>query len=111
MRAKGSYCDERTLEQVRYESLVKKGEVEDILGFLDRESLKRLQQSYCSVGDGFLAWGKPVIGTEVNRIIVKNPERCVNYGTDQLISVLEWTGRQVADRYQGEEYAGVRRVV
>ncbi len=111
MRAKGSYCDERTLEQVRYESLVKKGEVEDILGFLDRESLKRLQQSYCSVGDGFLAWGKPVIGTEVNRIIVKNPERCVNYGTDQLISVLEWTGRQVADRYQGEEYAGVRLVV
>jgi murein endopeptidase len=111
MRAKGSYCDERTLDQLSFENRVKNGEIIDLLRFLDQESQRRLQQSYCSVSDGFLAWGKPVIGTERNRIVVKNPERCVNYGTDSLISVLEWTGRRVAERFPGDEYSGVRLVV
>ncbi len=111
MRAKASYCDERTPDQVRYQERVFSGKISDPLRFLENESQKRLQQSYCSVGDGFLAWGKPILGTERNRILVKNPERCVNYGTDEMVGVLEWLGRRVADQYQGDEYAGVRLVV
>jgi murein endopeptidase len=111
MRAKSSYCDERTPDQVRYQQAVVSGKTADPLRFLELESQRRVQQSYCSVGDGFLAWGKPIIGTSENRILVKNPERCVNYGTNAMVGVLEWLGRQVADRYQGEDYEGVRLVV
>jgi murein endopeptidase len=111
MRAKASYCDERTPDQLRYQQAVASGKISDPLKFLEADSQRRVQQSYCSVGDGFLAWGKPIIGTPENRILVKNPERCVNYGTNSMVAVLEWLGKQVADRYQGEDYAGVRLVV
>jgi murein endopeptidase len=106
-RVKWSFCDELTQEQ--HETLQRSvdelprdplPEIELRLMEQDLGSLRR--QAYCSIGNGFLVQGRPVIPSEENRLIVKNPRRCTQFGTDLMVAMLEWTGRQIARDYPSE---------
>lgn len=102
-RAKTSYCSEMNDEQMAYSESVASGQIPDVLRFLEDESRRRGQQqkqAFCSVSQGFLAFGRPVVSTSVNRIRIRNPHRCVSFGTDPMVGMLEWVGRKVHTEYQ-----------
>jgi len=109
-RAKMSYCDEMTDAQRRYEADVRAGRYPDVLALISWE-VGRLDQAQCSPHDGFLAWGRPVVETAGNRLRLRRPDRCVHFGTDAMVGLLEWLGRQVGTRFAGDEYRGVRVLV
>lgn len=106
-----SYCSEMTEEQLNYTQLAEQGELGDVLALISAESESKGPQAFCSVNDGFLAWGRRLIPSEANRILLRSPGRCTEFGTDPMIGMLEWLGREVATRYQDPEWAGVRLVV
>lgn len=97
-RTKISYCDEMTADQLRYTELVKSGKV-DVLDLIQRDMGRRSPQSFCNVNNGFLAYGRRLIPTPENRIKLRYPERCTEFGTDGLVGMLEWTGRELKNRY------------
>jgi murein endopeptidase len=68
-------------------------------------------QAYCTVNNGFLAHGRPVLPTPLNRIVLRSTDRCTNFGTDHMVGLFEWVGRQVAKQYSDEKTSGVRLVV
>ncbi len=69
-------------------------------------------QAMCSVDNGFLAHGVPLVPTASNRIEMNNPWRCANYGTTGLVLMLHRLGKAVATHFQGlREYDGVRLIV
>ncbi len=110
-RRVANYCDEMTLEQRQYTAAAEAGRLGDVLELIDHEMALRGQQAYCTVNTGFLAFGRRVIPSTTNRIAIRRRDRCIDFGTDPMVGMLEWTGRQVARRYAGPEPAGVRLVV
>jgi murein endopeptidase len=104
-RLKWDYCDEMTASQAAYIEKVQTGKIPNVLEFLDRQLRLKRPQSYCSVNDGFLAWGRPLVPTEKNRIRFSNPKRCVNFGSDELVAMLEWLGQKVGDKFSSPEYS------
>lgn len=117
-RAKASYCDEMTPEQRRYSDLVHSGQGHDVLQLIEQDLAQTSQaalgspkQAFCSVNQGFLAWGRRLIPTEINRIRIRAPQRCVDFGTDPMVAMLEWVGRQIDRKYPRSEYPGVHLLV
>lgn len=110
-RRVANYCDEMTLEQRQYTAAAEAGRLGDVLELIDHEMALRGRQAYCSVNTGFLAFGRRLIPSEINRIAIRRRDRCIDFGTDPMIGLLEWTGRQVARRYSAPEHSGVRLVV
>lgn len=110
-RAKGSFCDETTDDQTLYMEQMGVGKSADILQLIDRDQTRRLPQAFCSPNNGFLAWGRPVIPSLQNRVLLKSPARCTYFGTDAMVGMLEWVGRRVKERYSDSEHSGVRLVL
>ena len=110
-RVKPNYCDEMTPEQRLYSESVNSGKVGDVLAQITMETGLRGAQSYCSVNNGFLAWGRRLIPSSENRVHLRNSGRCTEFGTDPMVGMIEWAGRQVARTYPVPEYAGVKLVV
>jgi murein endopeptidase len=110
-RFKVNFCDERTPEQIRYREQVSQGQVGDLLAFLTTEVSKRREQAFCAVNNGFLAWGREVLPTSSNRLALRSPDRCANFGTDEMASLIEWLGRGLAQEYSAPEYSGVKLIV
>jgi murein endopeptidase len=110
-RRKASYCDEMTSDQKLYSELAASGKLGDVLEQIRLDVGRYPAQSYCNVNNGFLAWGRRLIPTLQNRIALRRPERCVDFGTDPLLGMLEWTGREISKSYSGPEHAGLRFVV
>lgn len=103
--AKKSYCDEITAEQRAYLESHQVGAGGDLLKLITHQ-MGRRTQAYCDVNAGFLAFGRPVAATEQNRLKILAPDRCLNFGTDPMIGMLEWVGRQVGTRLPAREYPG-----
>jgi murein endopeptidase len=109
-RFKKSFCDEMTADQNQYVKDAAAGKF-DILQVIGDEMGRKGDQAYCSVNNGFLAWGRPVVATPGNRVLLRSTDRCTHFGTDNMVGLVEWTGRQVAKQYSEEGFEGVRLVV
>jgi murein endopeptidase len=105
------YCAEVTPEQKFYIEAVQSGRVPDVLAHLKHEAERRREQAFCTVNNGFLAYGRPVLGTPYNRLHVQSPERCLNFGTDAMAGMLEWVGVQIAQEYPGDAYSGLKLIL
>jgi len=110
-RRKFRYCDEMTEEQKEYAEEVQSGKLGDILQLITQEMGGRGEQAYCTVNNGFLAHGRRLIPSALNHVAIRSPERCVDFGTDGMIGMIEYVGREVGKRFSGEEYKGVKLVV
>ena len=110
-RRKAHFCDDITEEQKEYAEAVESGRIPDVLAFLQDGVARRSTQAYCGVNNGYLAYGRRVIASEQNRIAIRSPQRCTNFGTDGMAGLLEWLGRQVKQKYSDPEYSQVRLVV
>ncbi len=110
-RIKASYCDEMTAEQMEYSAAATSGKLGDILSLLTQEMGKRGDQAYCTVNNGFLAYGRRVIPSSVNRLIIQSPQKCLNFGTDAMAGMLEWVGREISKNYSGPSLSGVNLVI
>lgn len=110
-RSKRSFCDEMTDEQRFYWEDVEQGRLGDVLDFLTDDLGSRGKQAYCGVNDGFLAFGRPIIPSEKNRIQLRTAGRCTNFGTDPMVAMLEWLGRQMGHEYSAPEFEKVRLLV
>ena len=109
-RRKASYCEEMTAEQRQYQDRISSGK-DDALSLISSQLGYSGDQSYCTVNNGFLVKGRPIVPTAENRIQLRSPDRCTSFGTDRLVGMLEWTGRQVSKQYSASEYSGVHLVV
>ena len=69
------------------------------------------EQAFCSEHDGFLAFGRPVVPTSNNRILLRAPELCFNFGTDAMVGMLEWTSREISKHYPSPEFSGVKLIL
>lgn len=110
-RAKTNFCDEITETQKSYLQLAQSSQKFDVLDHLQKEMGRYGTQAYCSPSSGFLAWGRPLVPSEMNRVVLRRPERCVNFGTDRMVAMLEWLGREVRAAFSAEPYSGVRLLV
>ncbi len=110
-RIKWSFCDEMTPDQKNYIEDVKSGRIKDILEHIDLSMGRKGNQSFCSAGNGFLAFGRPLLPTSENRLEFRNLPRCANFGTDPLIGMMEWTGREVKREYFEKEFSDIRLVI
>jgi len=106
-RAGGSYCSEMTDEQVAYVKAVAEGKLGDIMTFLTQDIGKKGDQAFCTVNNGFLAFGRPIIPSTQNRVLVKSPERCLYFGTDAMVGMVEWLGRELDKAYPAKSYSRV----
>lgn len=95
-RRKTSYCGEMTTEQRQYVDAVQSGKITDLLTYLRLQQGRQGEQSYCGVNNGFLAWGRPIVPTQQNRLVIRNESRCLNFGTDPMVQMLEWVGLNTA---------------
>jgi len=102
-RTKWSFCDEMTDDQRQYLELAKAGEVSHWWESRGAAS----SQAFCSVNSGFLVNGRPLVASTENRILIRNPMRCTNFGTDGLVAALEWLGREVSREFSVPEKSGV----
>ncbi len=102
-RAKWSFCDEMTEGQRDFVSAIDSGRARN---WWEKRGASS-SQAFCSVSAGFLVNGRPLVGTHDNRILIRNPMRCTNFGTDGLVAALEWLGREVAHEYSSPAKAGV----
>ncbi len=103
-RSKRSFCDERTKEQVSYTDHVNTGKIANVLNFLKPQLGINGSQATCLPTGGFLAYGKPILSTDSNGVTLRRPGRCVNFGTDRMIAMLEWLGREVKAKYQDQDF-------
>ncbi len=110
-RFKPNFCDELTPEQHAFIKNVEGGKIKDVLSVIIQEMGKRGDQAFCTVNNGFLAWGRPIVPTAQNRIVLRAPDRCTQFATDHMAGLIEWTGRQVAQEYSDPKYAGVRFLI
>ena len=110
-RTSGNYCGDMTEDQKKYSMEAQTGQLGDILKLLTLEMGKKGEQAFCTVNNGFLANGRPVVSTPANRIQIHSPDRCLNFGTDEMAAMLEWLGREVGEKYKGEKFKGVQLVV
>jgi len=98
-RFKPSFCDELTAEQELYEKDVSSGRIPDVLHLITEEMGRAGDQSHCSPNNGFLYSGRAIVPTSANRIQLRAPDRCSNFGNDVMVGMIEWLGRQVAKRF------------
>lgn len=110
-RMKWSFCDEMTEDQRHYIDDVKSGRIPDILAHIDQTMGRKGNQAFCGAGNGFLAFGRPLLPTEENRLEFRNLPRCANFGTDPLIGMMEWLGREVKREYFEPEFSKIRLVI
>ncbi len=111
-RWKSSYCDEMTEEQREYTRAAVNGELGDLLDVIIGDMNRRIRnQAQCSVSNGFLAWGRRIIPTDQNRIRLRTPFRCTDFGTDGMVGMLEWLGHEVDTQYQAPEFSRVSVLV
>lgn len=96
-RPRGSYCGEMTEEQIAYTDQMKNSSI-DVLHLIAREMGSR-EQAYCTVNNGFLAYGRRILPTNQNRVEIRSPERCTNFGTDLMVGMIEWVGRKITEKY------------
>lgn len=107
-RSKRSFCDEMTDEQREYMERARSGELGDLLDVLKSElDDDARRQVYCEVSRGFLAEGRPVLESDANRIQLRRNDRCTNFGTDRMVAMLEWVGRELDVHYPRSEYPSV----
>lgn len=100
-----------TPEQKGYIESVKTGKIPDVLQLIKTEVGSQGEQAFCSAHDGFLAFGRPLVPTPQNRLLLRVPELCFHFGTDPMIGMIEWLGREVARKYPTKDYSGVHLVV
>ncbi|NDD91602.1 hypothetical protein EBZ37_05910 [bacterium] len=105
LRIKWAFCDEMTPDQRRYIELTKSGEIG---AWWEKRTNFQQSRHFCSVNQGFLVHGRPLVPTSENRMLIRNPNRCTNFGTDGLVGALEWVGREIHREYSDPDYAGVR---
>jgi murein endopeptidase len=110
-RIKWTFCDEMTPNQKDYIEDVKSGRIKDVLENIDLSMGRKGNQSFCSTGNGFLVYGRPLLPTEDNRLEFRNLPRCANFGTDPLIGMMEWAGREVKREYFEKEFSDIRLVI
>ena len=103
-RSKRSFCDERTENQVLLTQKVQSGEIDDYLAYLKPRFDRNGPQAQCSPTDGFLAHGKPILPTQKNAIKIRRPGRCVNYGTDRMVALLDWLGQKVKKKSESKPF-------
>ena len=94
-----------TQEQKEYIESAASGKIVDLLSFLTDQIGRKPEQAYCTVNNGFLVGGRPIIPSQQNRLYVQLPSRCTYFGTDSMAGMLEWLGREVSKTYSGEEYS------
>jgi len=104
-RVAHGFCHEMTPEQREYIESSGSGKIGDVLAFLGDQAGRRGEQAYCTVNNGFLVNGRPIVPSVHNRILIQTPERCTYFGTDAMAGMLEWLGREVASNFSGEEYS------
>jgi murein endopeptidase len=109
-RSTGVYCQEMTSEQKAYRQWLKETDL-DIYPTLLKEAGKYGQQSYCTVNNGFLAYGRELIPTTHNRIELRSAERCTNFGTDTMIGLLEYLGHRIHEVYSDPKLTQVKLLV
>jgi murein endopeptidase len=110
-RFKANFCEDITDDEREYANAVNSGKIPDVLAYLNQELGRRGDQAYCTVNNGFLAWGRPILPTPLNRVQIRSADRCTNYGTDAMIGMLEWAGREVAREYTDPKFGGLRLLV
>ena len=90
---------------------VASGQISDVMNLLTREMGQRGDQAFCTVNNGFLVRGRPIVSTSQNRIVLRSPDRCLNFGTDAMAAMLEWLGREIGKTYSKESQSGVKLVL
>jgi murein endopeptidase len=108
---KPSFCEDVTPEQKEYVEAVSSGKIPDALQLITQEMGRKGEQAYCTVNNGFLAWGRPIVPTLLNRIQLRASDRCTQFGTDSMIGMLEWVGREIAREYTDPKYENTRLIV
>ncbi|MBI3534599.1 MAG: penicillin-insensitive murein endopeptidase [Deltaproteobacteria bacterium] len=84
----------------------------DILEIINHELLKKLTfQAFCEVNSGFLANGRPLLPSQMNKIEFKSPQKCTYFGTNAMIDMLDWLGREVHKEYFSEQFSDAKLVV
>jgi len=109
-RRKKSYCDEMTSEQIHDSDEISSGKLGDVLTLISTQ-VGRRNQSFCTVNTGFLAYGRRLAPSALNRIQLRSPDRCTEFGTDAMVGMVETLGRSVKSQYTAPEYDGVRLTV
>lgn len=102
-RRTGQYCAEMTEDQIAYSKAATEGKLGDILQLITADLGRKGDQAYCAVNNGFLAHGRRLIPSGKNRVAIRMPTRCTDFGTDGMVGMLEWVGRQIDQRYPGSE--------
>ncbi len=110
-RTKKTYCEEMTQEQKEYSDAASKGKLGDLLYFLTEKIGQSGDQAYCTVNTGFLAHGRQIISTQENRLFIRSPDRCLNFGTDAMAAMLEWLGREIKIHFTGVQNINVRPMI
>lgn len=110
-RSKGHFCDEVTEEQKNYTRDVRSGVIPDVLAAMAKQANPSKEQAFCSVNNGFLVGGVPLVETAKNKVRIRAPGRCTEYGTTPMVAMLEWLGRQIAARYSEPQFEKLRLVV
>lgn len=103
-RIKWTFCDEMTEQQRQFLADAK---LSESAPWWERRGASSAQ-AFCSVSDGFLVNGRPLVPTRSNRLLVRNPLRCTQFGTDGLVAALEWVGREVDREFSSPGKSGVR---
>jgi murein endopeptidase len=104
------FCSEITEAQLKYTKLIESGGYSDLIGYLKNHG-NDSQQAYCDTNNGFLAYGRRVLATPVNRLQFFFPGRCTNFGTDEMAGMLEWVGQEIAKKYSAPSEQGVKLTI
>lgn len=106
----GGFCEEVTAQERDYISKQEAGQGGDVLEMINHD-LGHRDQAYCTANNGFLAYGRPLVPSDKNRVILRDPTRCTQFGTDSMVGMIEWLGRQVATEYPAPDYERTRLLV
>ncbi|MDR3608365.1 MAG: penicillin-insensitive murein endopeptidase [Oligoflexia bacterium] len=110
-RPRGSFCEEMTDDQKEYISNVQSGRIPDVLQTIAQDMVAHREQSYCTGNNGFLAYGRPVVPTAKNRLAIRSPGRCTEFGNDNMVGMVEWLGEKVGEAFPASAAPGVRLVL
>ena len=111
-RQRVNFCEDMSDEQRNYIQAVSSGKnAADLLTKIGFDLGRRGEQSYCSVNNGFLVHGRPVVATPFNRVLLRTSGRCTNFGTDGMVGMIEWLGHKISAQYPGEEYSRLHLLV
>ena len=105
-----NYCGEMTDEQRRYGVMLGMSYGGDALKTIQHENGDH-EQSFCSENNGFMAFARRLIPSSANRVALRFPDRCTNFGTDGMVGLLEWLGREIGREYSEPSYNGIRLVI